>query len=110
MTIERIELLDGMIHSLESRLLSVKTPGAVLEHADRLEQRGKELIAQAESIREKLVRDTEAAKELEFDLRLCKAEQRVLRRLITLGIRVSSGVVRSELLRMMKEGDSDDED
>lgn len=99
--LERVEVLDAIRHNLESRLLATKTPVSVLEHADRLEERGRELIAQAELVRKNLVRDTELRDDLERELALAKIEQELCRSFLRQGVKPNRSV-RSIVLSFLK--------
>lgn len=75
----RLELLNGMADQYRSRLLVLDRPSAQLDHADRLEQRGRELIAAAERIRSAMFADAQSRSTIERELVCCLLEIQILR-------------------------------
>lgn len=102
---ERIELADAIVAEFAGRLLAVATPSAVLDHAQRIELRGLELLAQAEKIRSSLAEDTENRAELLARLRRAECESELLRLYRARGERAPVGVAWDALVRhVMKRG------
>lgn len=77
--VARLELLAGLIDTYKARLLVVDKPSLQLDHASRLEQRGLELIAQADKIRADLQADALQREVIENELRLAELERDVIR-------------------------------
>lgn len=75
----RLELLSGMADQYRSRLLVLDRPSAQLDHADRLEARGRELIAAAERIRLAMLADAQSRSTIERELCCCLLEIQILR-------------------------------
>lgn len=75
----RLELLGGMADQYRARLLVLDNPAGQLDHAERLEQRGRELIAAAERIRSAMLADAQSRSAIEREMCCCLLEIQILR-------------------------------